>query len=221
MCRLCCKNAQLECIIPSIPLREPPQPLSKRCARLESEVLLERCGICISHWDVAGLHRNKFFVGLEIVVGRQDAGTDKFLLKNRHEVQKILRRIVADVIYLVRRNRKSVLTVLLLRGMSHDTDHTLHDVIDVGKVTFAVSVVEDLDGLAFTEFVGEAKICHVGTAGWAIDREETQTCGRYIVELRIGMGHEFVALLGRCIEAHRIVHLVISRIRDLLVASVN
>lgn len=160
-------------------------------------------------------------MGLEIVVGRQDAGTDQFLLKNRHEIQKILRGVVADVIYLVWRNRKSVLTVLLLRGMSHDTHYTLHDVIDIGKVAFAVSVVEDPDGLAFTEFVGEAEIRHVRTAGWAIDREETETCGRDIVELRISMRHEFVALLGRGIEAHWIVHLVISRIRHLLVASVN
>lgn len=160
-------------------------------------------------------------MGLEIIVGRQDAGTNQFLLKNRHEIQKILRRIVADVIYLVRRNRKSVLTILLLRGMSHDTDHTLHDVIDIGKVAFAVSVVEDLDGLAFTEFVGEAEICHVGTAGRTIDRKETETCGRDIIELRVSMGHEFVTLLGRGIEAHRIVHLVISRIRHFLIAAVN
>lgn len=160
-------------------------------------------------------------MGLEIVVGRQNAGTDQFLLKNRHEVQKILRGVVADVVHLVRRNRKSVLTVLLLRGMSHYTHYTFHDVIDIGKIAFAVSVVEDLDGLAFTEFVGEAEICHVGTAGRTIDRKETETCGRDIVELRIGMGHELVALLGRGIEAHRVVHLVISRIRHLLVAAVN
>lgn len=105
--------------------------------------------------------------------------------------------------------------------MSHDTDNSLHDVIDIGKVAFAVAVVEDLDGLAFTEFVGEAEIRHVRTAGRTIDRKETETCGRDIVELRIGMGHELVALLGRGIEAHRIVHLVISRIRHLLVAAIN
>lgn len=160
-------------------------------------------------------------MGLEIVVGRQDAGTDQFLLENRHEVQKILRGVVADVIHLVWRNRKAVLTVLLLRGMSHDTHYSLHDVIDIGKVAFAVAVVEDLDGLAFTEFVGEAEIRHVWTAGRTIDREETETCGRDIVKLRVSMGHELVALFGRCIEAHRIVHLVIGRIRHLLIAAVN
>ena len=160
-------------------------------------------------------------MGLEIVVGRQDAGTNQFILKNRHEIQKILRGVVADVVHLVRRNRKAVLAVLLLRGMLHDTDYSLHDVIDIGKVTFAVAVVEDLDGLAFTELVGEAEICHIGTAGGAIDREETETRGRDIVELRVSMGHELVALLGRGIEAHRIVHLVISRIRHFLVTSVN
>ena len=105
--------------------------------------------------------------------------------------------------------------------MSHDTDHTLHDVIDVGKVAFAVAVVEDLDGLAFSEFVGEAEIRHVRTASRTIDRKETETCGRDIVEFRIGMGHELVALFGSSIEAHRVVHLVISRIRHFLVASVN
>lgn len=35
------------------------------------------------------------------------------------------------------------------------------------------------------------------------------------------MGHELVALLGRSIEAHRIVHLVIRRIRHLLIATIN
>lgn len=160
-------------------------------------------------------------MGLEIVVGRQDTGTDQFLLENRHEIQKILRRVIADVIYLVRGNRKSVLPVLLLRGMLHDTHNSLHDVIDIGEVAFAVAVVEDLDSLAFTKFVGEAEIRHVWTAGRTIDRKETETCGRDIVELRIGMGHELVALLGRGIEAHRIVHLVICRIRHLLVTAVN
>lgn len=160
-------------------------------------------------------------MGLEIVVGRQDAGTYQFLLENRHEIQKILRRVVAYVIYLVRRNRKAVLTVLLLWGMSHDTHYTFHDVVNIGKVAFAVAVVEDLDGLAFTEFVGESEICHVRTSCGAIDRKETETCGRDIVELRVSMGHELVALLGRSVEAHRIVHLVISRIRHLLIAAVN
>ena len=42
------------------------QSLSQRCARLEAEVLLERCGVGICDRDIAGLHRDEFFVCLEI-----------------------------------------------------------------------------------------------------------------------------------------------------------
>lgn len=215
------QNALFECIIPSIPLREPPKSISKRCARLEAEVLLERCGVGICDRDVAWLHRDEFLVGLEIVVGRQYAGTDQFLLKNRHEVQKILRGVVADVIYLVRRNRKAVLAGLLLRGMSHDTHNSLHDVIDIGEVAFTVAVVEDLDGLPFHELVRETEICHIRTSCRAVNSEEPQSCGRYVVEFRIGVRHQFVALFRRGIEAYRIVHLVVSGVRHFLVRTIN
>lgn len=53
-------------IIPSIPLSKPPQSFSQQCARLESEVLLERCGVGICDRDIVWLHRDEFLVSLEI-----------------------------------------------------------------------------------------------------------------------------------------------------------
>ena len=59
--------------------------------------------------------------------------------------------------------------------MLHNADYSFHNVIDIGEVTLAVAVVEDLDGLAFHQFVGEAKVGHVGTTCWAIDGKEAES----------------------------------------------
>lgn len=96
-------------------------------------------------------------------------------MENRDEVEEILGGIVTDIIYLVGRNGKTVLAVLLLGGMLHNADHSFHNVIDISKIALAVAVVEDLDGLALDQFVGETKIGHVGTTCWAIDGKEAET----------------------------------------------
>lgn len=208
-------------IVPPIPLGELPQALTQGSGGLETEVLLQRCGVGVGDRDVARLHRNQFLVRVEIVVGWQYAGAEEFLLEDIDEFQKVLRVAVTYIIYLVRRNRETVLAVLLLRGMLHDTDHALDDVVHEGEIAFAVAVVEDFYGVAVDKLVREAEICHVGTSGRTIDREKSQACGRNVVELRIGMCHQLVALFRRGIEAYGIVHLVVSRIRHLLVRTVN
>ena len=113
---------------------------------------------------------------LEVVVFGQHASAHQFFLKNRDKVEEILRRVIADVIHLVRRNWKTVFSVLLLGGMLHNADHSFHNVIDIGEVALAVAVVEDLDGLTLDQFVGEAKVGHVGTTCWTIDGKEAEAC---------------------------------------------
>lgn len=97
-------------------------------------------------------------------------------MEDSDEVEEILGGVVADVIHLVGRNGKTVLAILLLGGVLHNADHSFHNVIDISKITLAVAVVEDLDGLTLDQFVGEAKIGHVGTACWAIDGKEAEAC---------------------------------------------
>ena len=160
-------------------------------------------------------------MGIEVVVLGQDTGTHQLFLEDGYEVKEVFGRVVADVIYLVRGNGQSVLAVLLLGGVLHDAHHSLHDVVDIGEIALAVAIIEDLDGLAFNKFVGKAKVSHVGTAGRTIDGEETQACRWDVVELRVGMGHQLVALLGGGVEAHGVVHLVVCRIRHFLVAAVD
>ena len=160
-------------------------------------------------------------MGIKIIILGEHAGTDQFFLQDGYEVKEIFGRVVADVIYLVRGNGQSVLAVLLLRGVLHDAHHSLHDVVDIGEVALAVAIVENLDGLAFHQLVGEAEVSHVGTTGGAINCKEAEAGRGDVVELRVGMGHQLVALLRGGVEAHGVVHLVVCRIGHFLVAAID
>lgn len=160
-------------------------------------------------------------MGFKVIIFWEYSGTDEFFLEDGDEVEEVFWRVISNVIYFVRRDRKTVLTFPLLRGVLHDAHHSLHDVVDIGEVALAVAIVENLDGLAFHQFVGEAEVSHVGTAGGAIDGEEAQAGRGDVVELRVGMGHQLVALLGGGVEAYGVVHLVVCRIGHLLVAAID
>ena len=105
--------------------------------------------------------------------------------------------------------------------MLHDANDAFYDVIDKGEVAFAVAVVEDLDGLAFTEFVGEAEVGHVWTTCRTIDCEESETGRGDVVELAVGVCHQFVALFCGGIEADGIVHFVVCGVGDFLVRAIH
>ena len=207
-------------IIPSIPLSKSPQALSQASIGLEAEVLFEGRRVGISHGHVAGLHRYEFLVGLEVVVLGQDTGTHQLFLQDSHEVEEVFRRVVADVVHLVRGNGESILTVLLLGGVLHDAHHSLHDVVNIGEIALAVAIIENLDGLAFHQLVGEAEVSHIGTTCRAIDGKEAEAGRGDVVELRVGMGHQLVALFRGGVEAHGVVHLVVCRIGHFLVAAI-
>lgn len=208
-------------VIPSIPLSKSSQAFSQVGIGFEAEVLFKGRCIGVGYRHVARLHGHEFLVGFKVVVLRKHSCTHQLFLQDGHEVEKVLGGVVADVVYLVRGDGQSVLPVLLLRSVLHDAHHSLHDVVNIGEVALAVSIVEYLDGLAFHQLVGEAEVSHVGTAGGAIDGEETQTCRWDVVELRVGMGHKLVALLGGGVEAYGIVYLVVCRIRHFLVATID
>ena len=160
-------------------------------------------------------------MGLEIEVCGQYTGTCEFLLQDLHKVEQVLGLSATNVIDGIRRDGQAILAILTLRGALHHTHNALHDVIDKGEIATAVTIVEDLDGLALQQFVGETEIGHVGTSGRTIDGEETQTCGGDVVELRIAVGKELVRLLGGCIERHGIIHAVVGRERNFLVAAID
>ena len=160
-------------------------------------------------------------MGLEVIVGREYARCNELLLQDGHEVEQVLGRVVADVIDLVRRHGEAVRARLLLGSVAHHAHNALDDVVDVGKVAFAVAVVENPDGLSRAQFVGEAEVGHIRAAGGAVNGKEAQAGRRDVVELRVGVGHQLVALFGRRIEGNRVVNLVVGRVRHLRIGAVN
>lgn len=160
-------------------------------------------------------------MGLEVVVGRQHALLHQHSLKRVDEVEQVLGVRVADVVDAVRGEGQPVLAHLHLGRGVHDAPDALDDIVDEGEVAAAVAHVEDLDGLAAAQLLGEAEVGHVGPAHGAVHREEAQAGRGDGVELGVGGGHELVGLLGGGVERHRRVDAVLLGERHLLVAAVD
>lgn len=160
-------------------------------------------------------------MGLEVVVRRQHALLHQHALQRVDEVEQVLGVRVADVVDAVSGERQPVLAHLHLGRGVHDAPDALDDIVDVGEVAAAVAHIEDLDGVAAAQLLGEAEVGHVGPAHGTIHREEAQSGRRDGVELGVGGGHELVGLLGGGVERHRRVHAVLLGERHLLVAAVD
>ena len=208
-------------VVFAIPLSKSPQTFSQAGIGLEAEVLFQGLRVGIGYWHISWLHWYKFFVGIEVIIFRKNSCTHQLFLQDGHEVKEIFGRVVTDVIYLVWWDGQSILAVLLLRGVMHDANHTFYNVINVSKIALAVAIVENLDGIAFHQLVGEAEVCHVGTTCGAIDGKEAEAGRGDVVELAISMGHQFVALLRGGVEAYGVVYLVVCRIGHFLVATID
>lgn len=207
-------------IITIIPFRETAQAGAEGSGWPEPEVLFQGGSICVGYRNITWLHRDEFLVRLEVIILRKHSRADKLLLKDRHEVKQILGMVVADIINFIRGYRESVLAVGAFGGMLHHAHHSLHNVVDIGKVPLAIAVVEDLYRFSFNQLVGESEIGHVGTSARAVYGEEAQSGGGYVVELGVGVGHQLVALLGGGVEAHGIIDFVVGAVRHFLVGAV-
>lgn len=160
-------------------------------------------------------------MGLEVVVRRQHALLHQHALQRVDEVEQVLGMRIADVVDAMGGERQPILAHLHLGCGVHDAPHALDDVVDVGEVAAAVAHVEDLDGVAAAQLLGESEVGHVGPAHGAVHREEAQAGRRDGVELGVGGGHELVGLLGGGVERHRRVDAVLLGERNLLVAAVD
>ena len=173
-CKLYYHEQELIVVITSIPFGKESQSFSQTCIWLETKILFKRCGISISHWYIAGLHRYKFLVGFKVIIIWQYTSTNQFFLEDGNEVKEVFWRVVTNIIYFIWRNWQTIFAILLFWCMLHDTNYTFYDVVNECEVTFTVAIVENLDGFAFHQFVGESEVRHIWATCGTIHCEEAK-----------------------------------------------
>ena len=100
-------------------------------------------------------------------------------------------------------------------------DDALDNVINIGKVTAVFAMVKDLDRLARQYGFGEFEQRHVRSTPRAIDGKEAQACSGQFVKVAVGVGHKFVGFFAGCIQAERVVYIVVHRERHGSVRAIN
>ena len=95
------------------------------------------------------------------------------------------------------------------------------DVVDIGEVALHPAVVEDLDRLARQDGPREQHRRHVGPAPRAVDGEEAQAGRRQPVQVAVAVRHQLVGLLGRGVQAHRMIDALVLRKRQRVVGAVD
>ena len=105
--------------------------------------------------------------------------------------------------------------------MVGDPDDTLDNILDIGEVARVPAFVENLDGLALEDVVGEQREGHVGAAPGSVDREETQACGGQTVQRRVAMRHELIGLFRRRVQTERMIDVLVNGERHMRVRAVH
>ena len=165
-----------------VPFGEVRESFFYADGRAEIVIVLESGAVGVGYGDIAGLHRDEFFMGFEVIVLGEYTVIDERMLECVDVVEQVFRGAAADVVDGIWRDRQTVFAGFFFRCTFHDAIDTFDDVVDVGEVAFAVAVVEDFDCLASLEIVRGREVEHVGAASGAVDGEESQASGREIVE---------------------------------------
>ena len=90
---------------------------------------------------------------------------------------------VTNVVHHIRRNRQTIFSCLLRRRTLHHAQNALNNVINIGKVTSAIAIVENLDCFSCAKLIGETEIRHIRASGRSIHGKETQARRRNVIQL--------------------------------------
>jgi hypothetical protein len=110
---------------------------------------------------------------------------------------------------------------ILDRDVVERGDHAFDDVVDVREVAPHLAVIEDVDGPAVEDRLGEGEVRHVRPSPGSVHREEAQPGGREAEEVAVRVRHELVRLLRRRVEANGVIRAAMYRERDVRVRAVD
>ena len=80
-------------IVLRVPLRELPEAFPQSDLGRKTKISFQGRGVSVGGGDVAGLHRDEFFVRFEIVVLREDAGAEEPTLRARIRAEDNVRAL--------------------------------------------------------------------------------------------------------------------------------
>ncbi len=106
-------------------------------------------------------------------------------------------------------------------GLICDPHHTLDDVVDIGKVTAHLAVIEDINRLAGKNSFGKQEQGHVRTAPGTVNGEKTQPGTRQVVQMGIGMRHQLIGFFAGRVKRHRMVDVVMDGKRHACIGPIN
>src|SRR5258707_257327 len=95
------------------------------------------------------------------------------------------------------------------RGVSHDSDDSLDDIVDIGEIAHHFAAVEHRYRPSGEDSLGELEQRHVRATPGTIDGEEPQSGARQPVKVSVAVRHQFVRLLGRRVQRDRVVDIVV------------
>ena len=107
--------------------------------------------------------------------------------------------------------RAAALRVVAVQRRGGAVEHLHHafgNVVDIGEVAHHLAVIEDVDRPALEDRLGEQEQRHIRPAPGPVDGKKAQAGGRQPVQMAVGMRHQLIGLLGRGIEADRVVDVV-------------
>mmetsp|Transcript_59449 Transcript_59449/g.140639 ORF Transcript_59449/g.140639 Transcript_59449/m.140639 type:complete len:306 (+) Transcript_59449:1652-2569(+) len=137
------------------------------------------------------------------------------LLDRLDEAHQLDGRMVADVEHAVGRagagrvSRVRVVGRVGRRGAVQHPHDAFGDVVDVGEVADHLAVVEHVDRPPLDDGLGEQEQRHVRPAPGPVHREEAQPRRRQAEQVRVGMRHQLIGLLGGGVQADRVVDAVV------------
>src|SRR5712691_571174 len=186
------------------PVDEAANPLPDRSLGPKSDRALEISDIGARFRHVARLHRQ------ELPNGRLADG----LLDQPHDLGDLDRLAVADIVHVPGRAAGGRIRGLprpsrvRRRGLWHEPYDRFDHVVDIGEVPAHLAVVEQLDRPALHDGIREQPHGHVRPAPRPVNGEEPQAGRRQREQMRVGMRHQLVGLLGRTVEAERVIDVV-------------
>src|SRR5579885_3245316 len=141
--------------------------------------------------------------------------------------QQIHRPVVADIVQTIGRAAGARVGPVprpfrvRRRDLVQRADDAFHDVLDVGEVTLVTAAIEHVDGPALQDVAREHEQRHVGPAPWTVHGEEAQAGHRQLIQMAVGVRHQFVGFLRRRVQRYRMIHIVVHGKRHARVGAVH